>query len=214
MPTPEGGFGLFNLREQINQLGGTVTIRSGPQHGTLVKIRVPLTLTTSPGSSVEASTPVTSRRAIPSPEGTSVRGSFAKVTVLLVDDHRMLREGLRSIIDAQPDLTVIAEASNGEMAIELAQDLQPDVVIMDVNMPTLNGIETIRQIRAILPTATVIGLSVQEEQQVMELMTQAGADAYLSKADAFDALSATIRTLRRINVAPQPDDDRQVSSSF
>ena len=107
----------------------------------------------------------------------------------------MLREGLRSIIDGQMDFTVIAEASNGEMAIELARDLHPDVVIMDVNMPTLNGVEATRQIRAILPDVILIGLSVQEEQQIVELMAQAGADAYLSKADAFDALSTAIRRL-------------------
>jgi signal transduction histidine kinase/ActR/RegA family two-component response regulator len=196
MPTPEGGFGLFNLREQIDQLGGRVTIRSRPQEGTLVTIRVPLLLTGSTDLSGQPSTPVTLKQAHPSPERNGVGRSSPKLEVLLVDDHRILREGLRSIIDGQPDLTVIAEASNGEIAIELAQDLHPDVVIMDVNMPTLNGVEATRRIRAILPDVTLIALSVQEEQQMVELMAQAGADAYLSKADAFDALSATIRTLR------------------
>lgn len=195
MPTIEGGFGLFNLREQIDQLGGTVTIRSKPQHGTLVRIRVPLLLTGSPERSGQVPRPVASKRAPASPGGSAVRVGAQKLQVLLADDHQMLREGLRSIIDGQMDFTVIAEASNGEMAIELARDLHPDVVIMDVNMPTLNGVEATRQIRAILPDVILIGLSVQEEQQIVELMAQAGADAYLSKADAFDALSTAIRTL-------------------
>jgi signal transduction histidine kinase/ActR/RegA family two-component response regulator len=196
MPTNDGGFGLFNLREQIDQLGGTVTIRSRSQQGTLVKIRVPLLLSGSPKLSGQVRKPVTSKRAGPSRGGNDVQEGAPKLQVLLVDDHRMLREGLRSIIDGQEDFIVIAEASNGEMAIELARDLHPDVVIMDVNMPILNGVEATRQIRAILPDVTLIGLSVQEEQQMVELMAQAGADAYLSKADAFDALSATIRALR------------------
>ena len=196
MPTPEGGFGLFNLREQIDQLGGTVTIRSRPQHGTLVKIRVPLLRSGTTDLSVEMPTPATSKQALPSSGGNVVGRSSPKHQVLLVDDHQILRDGLRSIIDGQPDLTVIAEASNGEIAVELARDLHPDVVIMDINMPTLNGVEATRRIRAILPDVTLIALSVQEEQQMVELMAQAGADAFLSKADAFDALSAMIRTLR------------------
>ncbi|WP_447985926.1 ATP-binding response regulator [Nitrospira sp. Nam74] len=197
-PTNDGGFGLFNLREQIDQLGGTVTIRSRPQHGTLVKIRVPLLLSGSPKFSNPSLESVTSNHTEQSPGRANVQGRPPKLEVLLVDDHQILREGLRSIIDQQEDFTVIAEASNGAMAIELARDLHPDVVIMDVNMPTMNGVEATRHIRAILPNVTLIGLSVQEEQQMVELMAQAGADAYLSKADAFDALSATIRTCQAL----------------
>lgn len=121
--------------------------------------------------------------------------SGSKIRVLLVEDHRMMREGSRSIIDEQPDLLVIAEASDGQMAVELARELQPDIVVMDVNMPKMNGVEATRQIKAALPHAKIIGLSVQNEEKMAALMREAGVSAYLSKGGAVETLSATIRNI-------------------
>lgn len=116
-----------------------------------------------------------------------------ELEVLLVDDHRMMRDGLRSTINNQPNLTVIGEASNGEEAIILAEDNVPDVVVMDVNMPVMNGIDATKSIRSIIPTVTIIGLSLHEMPTVKERMLRAGASAYITKNEASDTLCATIR---------------------
>ena len=134
---------------------------------------------------------------LPSSRRTERQQGCQKIRVLLVDDHRMLREGLRSIIDEQPDLEVIAEASDGQMAIEVARSCYPNVVVMDVNMPMMNGVEATRRIRAFHPDVAIIGLSVLQDQKTAELMAESGASAYLSKADAFETLSATIRSSMR-----------------
>lgn len=193
-PNKTGGFGLFNMREQIDQLGGQLTIISVPQKGTVARIVLPL----------RRSDPIdrasfTRIRRLPYDHVSSRRHperqeGGRKISVLLVDDHRMLREGLRSIIDEQPDLEVIAEASDGHMALEVASACSPNVVVMDVNMPSMNGVEATRKIRAIHPDVTVIGLSVLQDQKMAELMAESGASAYLSKSDAFETLSATIRS--------------------
>lgn len=115
------------------------------------------------------------------------------IDVLLVDDHKMIREGLRSTINGQQYLTVIGEASNGEEAIIFAEDNFPDVIVMDVDMPVMGGIEATKIIMAILPKTSIIGLSLHESPTVKENMRKAGASAYLTKNDAFDALCATIR---------------------
>jgi DNA-binding NarL/FixJ family response regulator len=86
----------------------------------------------------------------------------SKIRVLLVADHQIMREGLRNIIEEQADLEVVAEAADGEMAVEAARQFQPDVVIMDMNMPKMNGLEATRQIKAEFPQITVIGLSMHE----------------------------------------------------
>jgi CheY-like chemotaxis protein len=193
-PNENGGFGLFNMREQVDQLGGDLSIISVPQKGTVARIVLPLRRS-EPAD--RASFPSMARMPFDqTPSNRPPRGEdgFRKISVLLVDDHRMLREGLRSVIDEQPDLEVIAEASDGQMAVEVARACSPNVVVMDVNMPTMNGVEATRKIRTIHPDVTVIGLSVLQDQKMADLMTESGASAYLSKSDAFNTLSATIRS--------------------
>ncbi|WP_447987314.1 PAS domain S-box protein [Nitrospira sp. Nam74] len=194
-PSQQGGFGLFNMREQIDQLGGDLTIISVPQKGTLARIMLPLHVSEPVDSAPPTSFTQTPYAEQSSSEPPSRQPGGQKIRVLLVDDHRMLREGLRSIIDEQIDLQVVAEASNGQMAIEAARSCDPNVVVMDVNMPTMNGVEATRLIRALHPNVAIIGLSVLQDQKMAELMAESGASAYLSKADAFETLSATIRSL-------------------
>jgi DNA-binding NarL/FixJ family response regulator len=116
-----------------------------------------------------------------------------KIGVLLADDHTLIRAGLRMVVDAQPDLSVIAEANNGREAVTMAQALKPDVVVMDVGMPSLNGIEAARQIRETLPDTQIVMLSMHSDEGYVLRALKAGAKAYLLKDSAEADLAAAIR---------------------
>ena len=104
-----------------------------------------------------------------------------QTTVLLVDDHAMLREGLRVLIEQEPGLSVTGEAASGQEAIEKFRELQPDVVVMDINMPHLNGIEATRQILSENPNARILALSIHSSRRYVEEMLNAGVAGYLLK---------------------------------
>ena len=115
--------------------------------------------------------------------------------ILLADDHTILREGLRSLIDGLPDMEVIGEAGNGREAVQVAVQKRPDVVVMDVNMPDLNGIEATRQLLKELPDVKVIGLSMYSDKRFVAGMLSAGASGYMLKSNAFDELSSALKTV-------------------
>ncbi len=108
-----------------------------------------------------------------------------KIRILLADDHVMVRQGFKMILAAQPDLEIVGEADNGREAVELAEKLQPDVVIMDVAMPDLNGIEATRRLAATSPHTRVLALSMYKDSVYVREILRAGARGYLLK-DAFD----------------------------
>ena len=113
--------------------------------------------------------------------------------MLLADDHEIVRQGLVGILQIEPDIEVVGEAADGEDAVELARKLQPDVVIMDVTMPRMTGIEATQLIRRELPKTRVIGLSMHAESDMAEAMRAAGAFAYLTKGGPSEDLIAAIR---------------------
>jgi DNA-binding NarL/FixJ family response regulator len=117
------------------------------------------------------------------------------IRILLADDHRILREGLRSLLAQQTDITVVGEASDGETAVALARELRPDIVIMDVVMPGLGGVEATRQIRTGLRDTKVIGLSMHSDRRFVSEMLRAGALGYLVKDSAFEELNQAVRTV-------------------
>ncbi len=114
------------------------------------------------------------------------------VQVLLVDDHAMVRQGLRSVLEAYDDLHIIAEARDGAEAVKLVGDLHPRVVVMDINMPRMNGIEATTHIKTHWPETTVIGISVNTEDHNSDAMKRAGAATVLPKDSAVDQLHDAI----------------------
>ncbi len=117
------------------------------------------------------------------------------IKVLLVDDHAIIREGLRSLLEKQPEMEVIADTDDGRKSIELVQELLPDIVIMDITMPGLNGIEATRQITTESPDVKVIALSIHSKRRFVADMLSAGATGYILKECLFDELIQAIKTV-------------------
>ncbi|MGD0784369.1 MAG: response regulator transcription factor [Sedimentisphaerales bacterium] len=115
--------------------------------------------------------------------------------ILIADDHEILREGISSLIKEHPDMQVAGEADNGLAAVEMTRKLRPDVVIMDVALPSLNGIEATRQIKSELPEVKVLALTVHAEREVVLDMIKAGASGYILKECAFEDLTNAIKAL-------------------
>ena len=116
-----------------------------------------------------------------------------KIRVLLADDHVLIRAGLRMVVDAQSDLTVVGEAGDGREAIAMAESLKPDVVVMDIGMPTLNGIEAAHQVREKLQETQIVMLSMHADEGYVLRALKAGAKAYLLKDSAEPDLARAIR---------------------
>ena len=117
------------------------------------------------------------------------------VRILLVDDHKIMRDGLRSLLEKESDLEIVAEAENGEEALRLARDAKPDIVIMDVAMPVMNGIETATKIRAILPDVKILALTMHTDKNYLTGMLRAGTVGYLLKDCAAEELVSAIRQI-------------------
>ena len=117
------------------------------------------------------------------------------IKVLIADDHQIMREGLRAMLEKEPDIVVLGEAEDGRMIERLARELAPDVIIMDVAMPDLNGIEATRQIVAELPAVKIIALSMHDDRRFVLNMLKAGAAGYMLKDSAFTDLAKAIRVV-------------------
>ncbi len=122
-------------------------------------------------------------------------GSLEKIRVLLADDHTILRAGLKMMLNAQPDIETIGEASDGRQAINQAERLSPDVIIMDITMPECNGIEATRQIKRLLPDVRVLILTMHENEEYLFQTLRAGAAGYMLKEAADTDLISAIRVV-------------------
>jgi DNA-binding NarL/FixJ family response regulator len=127
-----------------------------------------------------------------------------KIGVLLVDDHTVVRQGLRALLKSEEDIEVIGEAENGRQAVMVARKTPPDVVVMDVAMPLLNGLEATRQILKLVPTAKVLVLTSYGDDECVEQLMQAGASGYLIKQTAANDLIKAIREVQRGNAFFSP----------
>ena len=184
-PDDATGFGLLSIRERVQALGGLLSIESAPGLGSRFTVVVPLPAVEETGAPAPIETvPASTGR----PNATS---ATARHRVLLVDDHQVLRKGVASVITGEPDIELVGEASNGREAIELTRTLHPTVVIMDISMPEMDGIEATRRIKQEMPEVRVIALSMFEESAAQR-MRQVGAEAFVNKADAAERLLQAI----------------------
>ena len=126
------------------------------------------------------------------------------ITVILVDDHDVVRTGLRAFLNTQEDVKVVAEARNGQEALLRADEMKPDLVIMDITMPGMDGLEATRQLKARSPECLVLALTVHEDKQYFMEMLAAGASGYITKQAAADDLVAAIRAVASGQVYLQP----------
>ncbi|AKG54030.1 DNA-binding response regulator [Dehalogenimonas sp. WBC-2] len=136
--------------------------------------------------------------------------SEEKIKVLLADDHVIVREGTREMVQRQPDMQVVAEASDGVEAVELAKVYKPDVIVMDISMPNMNGIEATKQIKKILPTTAILVLTAYDSDQYIMALLEAGAAGYLLKNVRGNQLIEAIRAVYSGESILQPSTTRRV----
>ena len=137
-----------------------------------------------------------------------------KIQLLLVDDHNMVRQGLRVLLEAEPDIAVIGEAETGRQAVQMARTLQPDVIVMDIAMPNLNGLEATRQIVKEVPNAKVLVLSSYGDDEYLHQLTDAGACGYLLKQTAATDLIKAVRETSKGNAFFSPAVSRRLLDRY
>ncbi len=190
------GFGLFSIRERALLLGGRFEIQSTPGRGSLFTLIMPLDHS---GPGLDASAP--GETSVVSPESEAMHETtppaLPVLRVALVDDHRVMRSGLKALLDDQKGIDVVAEAEDGEEALEMADRIHPDVILMDVAMPGIGGMEATRRIKARHPEIRIIGLSMFDDPETAIRMREAGAEQYLSKTGSGETLlQAVMGTLQ------------------
>ncbi|WP_447985149.1 PAS domain-containing protein [Nitrospira sp. Nam74] len=187
-------FGLFSIRERMKALGGSFEIESAPGQGTIARLTLPLTGDSRRGAA-PAMPPV--REALSGIQNARPQRSPAakkeRIRVLVVDDHAMFRQGLRSILETNADIEVVGEACDGEEALISTEKLQPAVVVIDINMPKMNGIDATAHLKARYPNLIIIGLSVNAGEENQKAMKRAGAMRLITKEAAVEQLYAVIQ---------------------
>lgn len=139
---------------------------------------------------------------------------MSKLKILLADDHKAMREGLKLLINAQPDMEVIGEADDGQSAWQQAQDCQPDLVVMDVSMPNLNGAKATEKIKQAYPTMKILALTAHEDRSYVSQLLQAGASGYILKVAAATELINAIRTVSSGGVYLDPTVAGKVLNTY
>ena len=188
-PQSGGGFGLFSIQQRLAYLGGVMEVESAPGQGT----RIILTAPSADAPLAAAARPAAAPAPAPAQPEKAPAGNVRRIRLLLVDDHKIMRQGLSSLIQLEADIEVVGEARNGEEALELARRLAPDVVVTDVSMPGMSGVELTRILRNQMPAIKVLGLSMHIEKGIAAAMQQAGAAGYLTKGGLSEDLIAAIR---------------------
>ena len=188
-----GGFGLFSIRERLDYLRGRMEIHAAPGKGSRFVLVVPSRLPEPQRQRGEKKEGVQSIGARGSENSTQSR----RIAVVLADDHPVVRQGLTRLIEEQPDIKVVGETGDGNSVVEMVRRFRPDVVLMDVNLPGLDGYSATRRIVSEFPETSVIGLSMHEEPDIAMTMLQAGAAAYLTKGGPTEDLINAIRACNR-----------------
>ena len=175
------GVGIQGMRERMRQLGGRLEIDSQQDQGTIVTAVLPV-----PQAQLEA---------MPEAAASGSPAGGLRKRILIADDHEVLRQGVRMTLQGEPDWEVCGEAADGKEAVEKALALNPDLVIVDINMPLINGLDTVRRIRRDRPHIKALVFTVHESDQTVREIIAAGAQGYLSKAQGGRDLVKVVKNL-------------------
>jgi CheY-like chemotaxis protein len=178
------GFGLFSIHERLQLMGASIRIESSPGNGASLSLIVPFE--TKEEKEDEAIRKIRTEDKI-------TKTGEDKIRILVVDDHTVVRQGIFALLSFHSDIEMVGEAGDGREAVEKARQLQPDVILMDINMPGIDGIQATRIIHSELPCVRIIGLSMHDKQDQADQMIQAGAFAYCTKDGSTDELLSAIR---------------------
>jgi PAS domain S-box-containing protein len=193
------GFGLFSIEERIHALGGHMSIETTPGNGWTTTLSMPRVIA---GNSEKSEADNT--QPAPYPSGKKKTSSTEdnphpenkdRIRILVVDDHIVMREGLANLLNGQNDFQVIGQAQNGHEAVEMTMESVPDIILMDVNMPGMDGIEATMKIISGCPGICIIGLSMYDDDLTRQSIIKAGASDFLSKSDESEKIIQTIRKM-------------------
>ncbi len=182
--------GLFSIQERLSSIGGGMLIETQPNKGTKITLTAPAGEERKPDDS---QTHAGDDGALPENEPDTIHIKEGMIGILIVDDHKLLREGLKSLLQAEPDFHVLGEAGSGRQGVEMTIEMNPDVVLMDINLGDIHGIHATHQIMTHRPNTRVIGLSMHDDQSVIDAMFQAGAVNFLTKNSPVEKILKTIR---------------------
>ena len=194
------GVGIQGMRERMRQLGGKLEISSRASLGTEVTATLPISRAQTVAQA-ECAGASDSSSPEPQSEPADANRSILRKQILIVDDHEMLRRGIRSMLEKESAWEVCGEAVNGQEAVDKTIALNPDLVILDINMPVLNGLVAIRQILRNRPQTKILIFTVHDSDQTMKEIQAAGAHGYLSKSNASDDLLRVVKELLEIKTS-------------
>lgn len=192
-------FGLLSIEERLAFLGGTMDVTGGPEQGCSVTLALPEEDDTlyAPAAEEWKAEPTNDRQKKTNHQEAVVPQDSKTIRVLLADDHDVVRESLASLLAEEEDILVTAQASDGHEAVQLARSLRPDVVLMDVSMPKLSGIQATSAIRSELPDIRIVGLSMHNDKDTENRMLNAGADAFVPKDASPEELIDTLQSVTK-----------------
>jgi two-component system NarL family sensor kinase len=195
------GVGIQGMTERMRQLGGKLEITSSLNKGTMVSATIPLSDVHVALEAPPSSGPIGSPTVLGS-DLSGLLGGAVKKRILIADDHEMLRRGVRNTLQTEIDLEICGEAVDGQDAVEKVKALQPDLVILDINMPVLNGLVAVRQILRFRPQTKVLVFSVHDSDQTIQEVHAAGAHGFISKGKDAQDLLRVVREILSINSVP------------
>jgi signal transduction histidine kinase/CheY-like chemotaxis protein len=196
------GVGIQGMRERVRQLSGTLEIGSRTGNGTVVTAILPIS-TCRVAESVESDDSKFGEVKMAAESRVEGAGGWRK-RILIADDHDVLRRGIRTMLESDPELEVCGEAVDGKDALEKTLAQAPDLIILDINMPIMNGIDVLRQIVRHRPQTKILAFSVHDSKQMVEEILSAGAHSYVSKGTGGQHLVHEVRALLNVPVQVKP----------